>query len=184
MAKVYHILVLIRYFIPFKIANPDSKSRTQITDFCKALRKDQASELPIGVAGFCWGGKWVVELCADKFKTSDGKSLVDVGYTAHPSQLTFPDDINKVVLPLSISACEIDPGFSRKQYEDTRDILAAKSTKGKDEGIEHETVWYPKAFHGFAVRADENDKEEAARGKQAEKQAVDWFNKWFAAYEK
>jgi len=176
-------LVLLRYFIPFKLATPDSKARAQIGKFFQDLRSNQASKLPIAAAGFCWGGKWVVEMCADTFKTEDGRGVMDVGYTAHPSQLNVPDDINNVVLPLSISACEIDPGFNKKQYETTKDILAAKSAKGKDQGVEHETVWYPGAFHGFAVRADENDKEEAARGKQAEKQAVDWFNRWFAAYE-
>ena len=33
---------------------------------------------------------------------------------------------------------------------------------------------------GFAVRADENEKEEAERGKKAEVQAVAWFARWFA----
>jgi len=39
---------------------------------------------------------------------------------------------------------------------------------------------YEKAHHGFAVRADKNDVEEAKRGKKAEAQAVAWFTRWFA----
>lgn len=38
---------------------------------------------------------------------------------------------------------------------------------------------YEKVHHGFAVRADENDKLEAEAGKEAEGQAVRWFERWF-----
>lgn len=63
--------------------------------------------------------------------------------------------------------------------------------------MQHEFVMYYGAHHGFAVRsvhflrsgtcreltvyrADENDKDEAERGKKAEKQAVDFFTRWFS----
>jgi len=185
IAKIYHFALMAYYFIPFLIRNPASSVRPQIHDFFKALRADEASSLPVAVAGFCWGGKWAVELCADEVKADSGKSLVDCAFTAHPSRLEIPTDIEKVVLPLSIAAAELDQMLSKEQADETKKILNAKSSKSKDTtGVEHELIWYPGAHHGFAVRADEKDTEEAARGKAAEQQAVDWFNRWFSASQK
>ena len=63
---------------------------------------------------------------------------------------------------------------------ETEEILVGKTAKTKDYGVEHEFVMYEKAFHGFAVRADEDNVEEAERGKKAEAQAIAWFARWFA----
>lgn len=38
-----------------------------------------------------------------------------------------------------------------------------------------------KTTDGGQVRADEEDKHEAAQGKKAEEQAVRWFTRWFAS---
>jgi len=181
--KIYHLVRLLWWAIPFKIKNPEAASRARVETFFKALRTHEAIELPVAAAGFCWGGQWVVELCSDQVKAANGKSLIDVGYTAHPSHVKVPEDIEKVVKPLSVAASEHDPQLSKKQAEQAKDILDGKTAKGKDHGVAHELVWYEGAHHGFAVRANEDDKEEAARGKRAEKQAVDWFMRWFAAYE-
>ena len=99
---------------------------------------------------------------------------------AHPSFLTYPGDIEKITLPYACAASEHDPQMSPENAKKTEEILKAKSAKQKDAGVEHEFVMYQGAHHGFAVRADEDDKEEAARGKQAETQAVNWFLRWFA----
>ena len=82
--------------------------------------------------------------------------------------MTYPDDIEKIKLPFSCAAAsEKDPQMNAEQAKQTEQILKEKTEKGKSEGIEHEFVMYQGAHHGFAVRADENDKEEAARGKEA-----------------
>lgn len=94
--------------------------------------------------------------------------------------MKYPDDFEKVALPLSCAAAEIDPQMSKENAKQTEEILKAKTAKTKDEGVQHEFVMYEKARHGFAVRADEEDVEEAGRGKRAEEQAVAWFKKWFA----
>ena len=94
--------------------------------------------------------------------------------------LKYPDNIESVKLPVSVAASEIDPQMSPEQAKQTEEILKSKTAKGKDAGIEHEFVFYPGAMHGFAVRADENEKLQADAGKKAEKQAVDWFTRWFA----
>lgn len=69
--------------------------------------------------------------------------------------------------------------MSPEQAQQTKEILTAKTAKTKDQGVEHEFVMYDGAHHGFAVRADEDDKLEAEAGKKAEAQAVKWFTRWF-----
>lgn len=193
--KIYHFGYLAYWLVPFLFRNGDGVVRPQILEFFRGL-KSSHPDLPVGAAGFCWGGKWTVELCHAKHRSSPpvgnpqpqsagqsggtGEPLIVCGFTAHPSRLTFPTDIEAVELPLAVAASgKHDPQMSREQGEQTKAILEGKNKKV--DGVEHEFVWYEGACHGFAVRADEDDEEEAERGLQAEKQAIAWFTKWFAA---
>jgi len=197
--KVGHFFYLVRCFIPFMYYARPAVASPKVNNFFKALRKDEAKDLPVGAAGFCWGGHFVTHLCWDQAKTDDGKRLIDCGFVAHPSFLKFPGDIEMVALPYSCAASEHDNQMSPENAKQTREILSAKTAKTKDQGIEHEFVLYEGAHHGFAVsfgeasshslsvgltrsqvRADEGDKEEAEAGKKAEDQAVKWFERWFA----
>lgn len=178
--KIGHLLYLLAYFIPFNIACRPSVCRPRVFDFFKAVRSDEASNLKVATAGFCWGAKYVTELCWDEVKV-DGKSLVNCGFIAHPSKLKFPDDIEKVAIPLSVANAEHDPQVKPGSAAAMKRVLEGKTAKLKDHGVTHEYVFYPGAHHGFAVRADEDDVEEAERGKKAEAQAVNWFVKWFGA---
>lgn len=179
--KIGHLMYLLRY-APLFIYNCRAAVATpRIQSFFKALRAKEGASLPVGTAGFCWGAKHVIELCWGETKTDVGRRVVDCGFIAHPSAVKYPDDIEKVALPLSCAAAEIDPQMSAENAKQTGEILKAKTAKTKDSGVEHEFVMYEKAHHGFAVRADEKDIEEAERGKKAEAQAVDWFRRWFAA---
>lgn len=178
--KVGHALYLMRYFIPFMYNCRAAVAWPKILDFFKAIRANEAANLPVGTAGFCWGAQFVTKFCWDQEKTDSGGRLVDAGFIAHPSSIKYPGDIEMVVLPLSCAAAEIDPQMSPEDAKQTEKILKAKTAKTKDHGVEHEFVMYEKAYHGFAVRADEEDVEEAERGKKAEAQAVAWFARWFA----
>ena len=149
-------------------------SYPRVVKFMTALRSNEAASLPVGVAGFCWGGKHVTLLCADKDKTPDGESLITCGFTAHPSALAVPADIEAVKLPLSISIGDVDFGLAIGKVNEAKQILE------KDTG-KHEVVVIPGAKHGFAVRGNPGDEEEVKQGIQAEDQAVAWFDKWFAA---
>nr|POE47809.1 ankyrin repeat and protein kinase domain-containing protein 1 [Quercus suber] len=162
--KFGHFLYLLRHFPPFLIYNRAGVATPRILSFFKSLRDNEAKDLPVGTAE----------------KTSSGKRLVDCGYTAHPSSLKYPGDIEMVVLPLSISAPEHDIMMPPKEAKRTEEILKAKTAKTKDQGVEHDFVLYPEAPHGFAVRAAEDDVKQAELGKKAEAQAVAWFSKWFA----
>lgn len=178
--KIGHFLYLMRYFPSFLYTCRPAVARPRIESFFKALRGTEGANLPIGTAGFCWGAKYVTELCWEQTKTDAGVRVVDCGFIAHPSNMSYPDDFEKVALPLSCAAAEIDPQMSPENAKQTEEILKAKTAKSKDQGVEHEFVMYEKAHHGFAVRADEEDVEEAERGKKAEAQAVEWFKRWFA----
>lgn len=93
----------------------------------------------------------MTKLCSDDVKAEDGSSLTVCGFTAHPSMLTYPIDIEKVELPYSVAASEIDNQMSPEQAKQTKEILKAKTAKSKDRGVEHEFVMYDGAHHGFAV---------------------------------
>lgn len=192
--KIGHLAYMLYHVLPFLYWNAPSVVRPRILTFFRGLASASPS-LPVGTAGFCWGGKYVVELCSDTHKATPpvglptpqspgqsggtGKSLVVCGFTAHPSQLSVPGDFEAVELPLSLAAASIDDQLTKPQALEAKKILEGKTAKGREAGVEHEFVWYEGAHHGFAVRANEEDKEEAEMGKQAEKQAVDWFTKWF-----
>lgn len=110
-----------------------------------------------------------------------GKPLVVCAFTAHPSRLAIPADFESVELPLSVAAAGVDRQIPLDKAKQIESILAAKTAKAKDDGVEHEFFLYEGVHHGFAVRADEKDKHEAESGKKAEEQAIQWFSKWFAA---
>ena len=141
----------------------------------KALRSNEGADLPVGCAGFCWGGKFVFLLCADTEKAANGKSLVDCGFTAHPSNLVIPADAEAVKLPLSVSVGDVDLALSIKQVNQTKEIFSEKGQKEK-----FEVIVIPGARHGFAVRAKLDNEEAVKQGLQAEEQAVAWYNKWFS----
>lgn len=193
--KIYHLAFVMYNFLPFLYWNTPNTVRPRILSFFRAIASSPStSALPVGAAGFCWGGKYTVELASGTHKTSPpvglptpqsagqsggtGKDLIVAAYTAHPS-FVGPADFEPVEIPLSVAAASIDQGLPPAKQEETRKILEGKNAKGKDSGVEHEFVVFEGAQHGFAVRADEKDVEEAERGKKAEEQAVEWFGRWF-----
>lgn len=177
--KAYHFLRLVWYGWPFLKNDKAHLVRPRVINFFRGLQSSHP-ELPVAAAGYCWGGQWVAELCSNREEyTVEGKSLVVCGFTAHPSRLKLPTDIEAVTQPLSIAAAGIDQQIPKAKAKQIEDILKAKTAKTKDRGIEHEFVMYEDVHHGFAVRADENEGHERECGKQAEDQAVQWFMKWF-----
>ncbi|KAI3542944.1 dienelactone hydrolase [Colletotrichum filicis] len=142
------VATMLRYFIPLVIATRSS------------------------VAGFCWGGKFTVLLSQLAAGPFGGERLIDCGFTAHPSFLTLPGDLEKVVLPLSVANGDDDMMMPRAR------MVEAKSVLGK-KGEDFEIVEYVGATHGFAVRGNPNDQRQAEFGMRAEDQAVGWFRRWF-----
>ena len=165
---------MVTHMIPFLYSQRQAVSKPRVLSFFKALR--ESTTLPIGVAGFCWGGKFAVDLCADTERTSSGKTLVTAGYTAHPSSLVMPTDIEKVKLPLCISNGTQDIQLKPTDLETISTIFAEKEKEFGAGMFEMNVI--EGAKHGFAVRGNPGDEEEKKKGQLAEDQAVEFFTKW------
>ena len=160
--------------VPFMYYQRLSITKPRVFNFFTALR--ESTTLPIGAAGFCWGGKFSILLCADIEKTSSGKSLIDAGYAAHPSNLVMPTDIEQVKLPLCISNGTLDIQLKPEGMETIKGIFKEKEKEFGTGKFEMNVI--EGAKHGFAVRGNPGDEEEKKRGQLAEDQAVDFFKRW------
>jgi dienelactone hydrolase len=149
-----------------------------VTGFLTALREDQGAALPVGIAGFCWGGLHAIKLChiTAETMTKDGRSLADAVFTAHPSSVDVAQDIGQVKRNLSIAIGDDDGVMGIKQVREAEKILAGKTT-------DSEVIVYPGAKHGFSIRASraQPDSKETRQAEEAEKQAIAWFQRHFEA---
>jgi dienelactone hydrolase len=161
--------------VPFLFRNRPTKAWPLIETFFKAVREKEGSSLPIGAAGFCWGGKHTVRLAWGE-STVNGKPLIDAGFNAHPSLLKIPRDIEKITIPTSFALSENDPAIKAPQIEQIQNAVEAQPEERKGE-----TKIYYGAGHGFAVRADHATKDKERSAAEAEDQAISWFNRWFAS---
>lgn len=167
------LLHIISGFIPFMFYNRQAVCEPRVFKWFQDFRAAQTDSLPLVTAGFCWGGKYVFLLASDAQKTPDVGSLVDGGFTAHPSNLVMPTDAGNVNLPVSVVIGDVDVLMPMDKVELMKRIL-------KEKEDEHEVVVIPGAKHGFAIRASEDDETAVQQGLQAEEQAVSWFNRIFA----
>ena len=156
-------------FIPFIFNNRPAVSFPRVKTFFEKLRKAEGASLPVGAAGFCWGGKHTVLLAAGH--EIDGKALIDAGFTGHPSLLSFPTDVEKMVIPVSFAIGSEDHAMSKERVEQIRRIV-----EGKPEGQKGEVTIYDGAAHGFCVRADVKNPDVSKQAGEAENQCINWFN--------
>jgi dienelactone hydrolase len=185
--KSFLILKTMTAVIPWLIGVRMSVVKPRVLSFFQALRTSPppfpTKNLKIGAAGFCWGGKYTVILAQDapstrvvrdsSQMTTGLQPLIDCGFTAHPSNLKMPSDIEAVTLPLSVAIGHTDMVMNEQTILKMKEILEVKK-KG-----DHEVVIMPGAKHGFAVRTNPEDKHQMACAEQAEEQAVNWFSRWF-----
>lgn len=187
--KPLYALKAASYFIPFLIRCRPGVCKSRVYNFFSALRTSSppfpTSDLKIGAAGFCWGGRYAVSLTHDtpssrvrrhesQALSSKVEPLIDCSFTAHPSFVTVPKDIEGVNLPLSVAVGNEDMAMGGKDIMKMKEILEVKK-KG-----DHEVVIMPGAKHGFAIRTDPKDKLAMEYAEKAEVQAIDWFTRWFA----
>ena len=73
----------------------------KILPFFESLRREAKEQvLPLGVAGYCWGGKPALSLAET--------DLIDCAFVAHPSGLAIPGDFEKVRVPVSVAIGSAD----------------------------------------------------------------------------
>ena len=171
------LLILARYYtvrimmgiIPQKIFACFSVSMPQVESFVTAVRENETTNIPLGAAGYCWGGKHVVNLAHGKTAKS-GKPLIDAAFVAHPSHLAIPDEIEKVMQPLSIAIGDNDLALKPAGVIQIKEILDRKVD------VRSEVTVYPGARHGFAVRSNPGVEKEEKQAEEAREQAVNWLS--------
>ena len=151
--------------------------------FFQSLRTDpESSHLPIGAAGFCWGGLYALRLThstsvyetstlnSGDAKATTKKPLVDAAFMAHPQPISLPIDVENVMQPIAVAIGDRDWCTSNERIERIKEIFRKKKDK-----VLTEVEVYPGAGHGFAVRYDPWNPNMAAQAQEAQNQAVSWF---------
>ncbi|KAH8808073.1 dienelactone hydrolase [Xylogone sp. PMI_703] len=193
--KPLWILRALTIAIPFLITCRKSVCAPRIFKFFKDIRASpppfdtQGKALKVGAAGFCWGGYYTFLLAHDQpsarvapySASPSGNSsaivpLIDAAFTAHPSMLKVPDDVEATEIPMSVSVGDNDVAMKAPDILKMREILEGKNKKGDD--VDHECVILPGAKHGFAIRT-ETEPYQIECAEKAEKQAISWFERWF-----
>ncbi|KAK4210212.1 dienelactone hydrolase family protein [Rhypophila decipiens] len=190
MTKPYHLVKGLYGFMGFKRNNDFPKSGPIVRDFFSRLRAEQTStapptkegetrNLPIGAAGFCWGGKHAILLAQEPKSESEEALLVDAVFTGHPSALEIPGEIEHLAVPVSFAIPEKDNQVSKEKCEVIQGIVEKRNKVGGPLG---EVKVYEDCAHGFCVRADlkYKDGEIAKQADLAEDQAIAWFERFLA----
>lgn len=157
--------------IPFKLYNSFGTSWPIVRDFFKSVRENEGSELPIYGAGFCWGGKHIVNLGFGDIEPN-GKPLMNAGFTGHPSFLEIPSEIEKIKIPISFALGDKDMVVKPPQIKQIQRVFEVEGNSDKGE-----VKVYEGAGHGFCVRADLVLGEAGKQADEAETQALEWFEK-------
>ncbi|KEF62894.1 uncharacterized protein A1O9_00868 [Exophiala aquamarina CBS 119918] len=158
-------------FAPFFYRNSPPSRYSRVTGFLEQLRNNSDAGIKVGVVGFCWGGYHVTRLAHGEVG-ADGRALIDAGFSAHPSALTIPKDIEGITLPYSVAVGDEDFALGPKLIQQLQDVLKSK----KD--VDSEVVVLRGAKHGFAVRADPADEAAMQASRDAEDQMAQWFERF------
>lgn len=159
---------IIPSFATFLIKNRPGVITPKVTAFFKSVHEaPETKDLKVGAAGYCWGGKYTTLLAHGP------EPLITAGFTAHPSNLTMPSDIENVVAPLCISVGDVDMAMKVELVNQAKEILEKK------EGG-HEVHILPGAKHGFAIRANPDEPRQVECRDLAEAQALEFFGKHLA----
>jgi dienelactone hydrolase len=160
--------------LPFMYNNRPGASWPIVKTFFEALRSEDPS-VPLGAAGFCWGGRHTIVLAQDDAASAGAgnKPLIDAAFAGHPSFISVPTDFEKVKLPLSVAVGDHDIVLNAAA------IKQVEGTLKKLEEVRTEVVVYNDVGHGFCVRADAGREDVVEQAERAEEQAVRWFSKQF-----
>jgi len=174
--KPYQLVCCLYGMAPFLYFNSVGKAWPKVQSFFEAVRLNEGSTLPIGISGFCWGGKHAF-IIAQGQTAPNGKPLIDAAFTAHPSFLKIPDDVVGVKKPVSVAIGDKDNNIKPPQIEVIKQILE------NEVPVSGEVKVYPGAGHGFGIRADMVLDDSAKQADEAADQALDWFNRHFSQVE-
>jgi len=138
-----------------------------IDGFFRALREEEDGVGgKIGVAGFCWGGRYAVLMGTAKHPYADAV------YSAHPSFLGVPAEVEAVIKPITFAVGTKDRVLPMHQVKQIQDVF-----KKKDD-LDSEVVVYNDMVHSFAVRGNPEIESEKKGMENSEDQAVEWFKRY------
>lgn len=187
-SKPLYVYQAMRIGLPWKNKTAIPITLPRVVAFFQALRTSAppfaTDSLKIGAAGFCWGGKHTVLLAQDSpstrvqrhesqaKKSAEPEPLIDCAFTAHPSYIEVPVDIEAITVPISVAIGDKDKVMKASVAEKMKEILDSKKAG-------HEVTILPGAKHGFAIRTHPDNKHEMECAEKAEAQAIKWFTKSF-----
>ncbi|KAB8349884.1 hypothetical protein FH972_023897 [Carpinus fangiana] len=179
-AKYTGLLASAPTFIMWLFRHKQGPTDKICFDFLEALKRATPKTQKIGIAGFCWGGRYAIRAALDCNQIElDGETvpLVDAVAALHPSNLSLPDDIENVTVPVTIGWGLEDEGVSIKQKSQVEEIHARAKEAGKQLPEVVHKVYTP-GRHGFAVRGNPDDPLERACLEDSITQVLDWFTRW------
>ena len=133
-----------------------------VISFLQILRTENP-DAKVGLAGFCWGGKYA--LIASQKKSSD-TPLAEAVFVGHPSFLSVPADVEKPNAPVSLAVASTDIIFSPKSAEKVEKLWK------DDPDYKYEMKIYDGASHGFCVRGDMRDEKQKEHMTQSCEQVI------------
>lgn len=183
LRKIYTTLTLLPYVVPVMLFGRPHNVYPQILAYARALKAELPAGGKLGVAGFCWGAWPSTKLCAEPAVEGGAERLIDAQFNGHPSFIAdtpelVVDAITKFKVPYACAVAEIDFQFNAEVAAKT-EAKVREATAGANEGeYVYEFRVYKGCQHGFCVRAMEEDEANVQGGRDAAKQAVEWFNKY------
>ncbi|KAH8881050.1 alpha/beta-hydrolase [Thozetella sp. PMI_491] len=180
VSKYTGLLASMPSFLMWMTRHKQGPTEKVCVNFLQKLRRDTPRSQKIGMVGFCWGGKYAIRAGLESHMIEiDGAKvpLVDAVVALHPSHLTVPDDVEKLVVPTSYGWGVEDTMVSFEQKAKVEEVhaMAAKAGAAVPE-MEHKA--YKPGRHGFGVRGNPDDPLERACLEGTEAQVLDWFHRW------
>jgi dienelactone hydrolase len=158
---------------PWLAKHREGVSEPLISGFVNTVRQIPGTQ-KVGAIGFCWGGRYAI-LQTHSPRPEGSVGGVDAAYACHPSLLSIPSDFEAVNKPLSIAVGTKDSLLDQKSNEQIKEFL---DTKKKD--VPTEVKYYDDQVHGFALRSDWSSEKDKKAMDDAEKQGIEWFNKYLS----
>jgi dienelactone hydrolase len=180
LAKYTGMLANAPTFIMWMMRHKQEPTDKICMDFLRALRRTTPRTQKIGMAGFCWGGRYSIRAGLESNMIEiDGEKvpLVDAATALHPSNLVLPGDVETLVIPVSFGWGVEDQGVKFENKAKIEEIHAKAKAAGRQfPEMEHKV--YRPGRHGFAVRGNPDDPLERAALEDSEKQVLDWFKRY------